>query len=461
MTQNAFRKTVMEAGMEKKKSQAASEKIRTAEEIPRKAGVTVTYSRKVKSKKAGGAKKRPASVMAEYNSGFTYTDSASGESDTISIELINTDMRWANRWMPKKGDKLTAKITERNWRKQGQKKTFYCGKFCLDDISYSGPELTCRIGGVSVPEGNAFRCTERNKTWENVTLKEIAAEISGKYHLNLHYTGNTIRLGKAEQSGETDSSFLKKLCDDYGMAFKIYCGKVVIYDKEKFEAKKPAVTLTKADLQKWSYNTTLTGTYTGAKIAYTSDEDDQERKCVVGGGKRILNINEKAGSLQEAQLKACARVNTENEKSVTMSITIMADTRIAAGCTVRIKGLCRLSGKYFVDQVTHNLGPDEAYTMDLELHKCQKRISTKTDQKGKGAGNTGTAEAAEFAVNDKVIVNGPAWWGGNGGKSNQCSNVEMYITEILGSGYQYQYGVAKRRGGSRYGWCSRESLRKV
>ena len=101
MTQNAFRKTVMEAGMEKKKSQAASEKIRTAEEIPRKAGVTVTYSRKVKSKKAGGAKKRPASVMAEYNSGFTYTDSASGESDTISIELINTDMRWANRWMPK------------------------------------------------------------------------------------------------------------------------------------------------------------------------------------------------------------------------------------------------------------------------------------------------------------------------------------------------------------------------
>lgn len=463
MTQDAFEKTVTEAGMEKKKSQVVSEKIRTAKEMPRKAGVTVTYSKKVKVKKTGGAKKRPASVMAEYNSGFTYTDSASGESDTISIELINTDMRWADKWMPEKGDKLTAKITERNWRKQGQKKTFYCGKFCLDDISYSGPELTCRIGGVSVPEGNAFRCTERNKTWENVTLKEVAAEISGKYHLKLHYTGDAIRLGKAEQNGETDSSFLRKLCEDYGMAFKIYCGKVVIYDKGKFEAKKPAVTLTKADLQKWSCNTTLTGTYTGAKITYTSDENDQELKCMVGGGKRILNINEKVGSLQEAQIKACARVNMENEKSVTMSITIMADTRIAAGNTVRIKGLCRLSGKYFVDQVTHNLGSDEAYTMDLELHKCQKRISAKTEaeQKGKGKDGTGTAETAEFAVNDKVLVNGPAWWGGNGGKSSQCRDAEMYITEILGSGYQYQYGVAKRRGGSRYGWCSKESLKKV
>ena len=38
-------------------------------ETPRQASVNVTYQKKVKSKKAGGAKKRPASVMAEYNEG--------------------------------------------------------------------------------------------------------------------------------------------------------------------------------------------------------------------------------------------------------------------------------------------------------------------------------------------------------------------------------------------------------
>ena len=58
-------------------------------ETPRQASVNVTYQKKVKSKKAGGAKKRPASVMAEYNEGFSYTDPASGESDTISITLTN------------------------------------------------------------------------------------------------------------------------------------------------------------------------------------------------------------------------------------------------------------------------------------------------------------------------------------------------------------------------------------
>lgn len=344
-------------------------------DTPRQVAVKVTYSKKVKSKKAGRTRERPAAVMAEYNEGFTYTDPASGESDTISITLTNTDMRWAKKWIPGKGDKLKAEIIEKNWDKAGQKKTFFCGKFCLDDISYSGPELTCTIGGVSVPDGNAFRSTQRNRTWKKAVLKEVASEIAERYHLKLDYTGGTVALGTVEQNNETDSSFLKKCCEDYGMGIKVYCGKIVIYDKAEFEAKKPVAIIKKAALQNWSYNTTLAGTYTGASIKYTSGKDDKEIKCVVGGGKRILNINEKAESLKEAQLKACAKVNAENEKAATMTATIMADIRIAAGCTVKIAGLGHISGKYFVDQVTHNLEADSGYTMDLEMHRCQRRIS--------------------------------------------------------------------------------------
>ena len=423
---------------------------------PRQASVSVAYQKKVKSKKAGGAKKRPVAVMAKYNEGFTYTDPASGESDTISITLMNIDMRWANRWMPKKGDKLTAKIIEKSWDQAGKKKVFNCGKFCLDDLSFSGPELICTIGGVSVPESNAFRSTARSKTWKKATLKEIASEIAKKYHMKLQYTGGTVKLGTTEQSNETDSSFLRKTCEDYGMAIKIYCGKIVIYDKGIFEAKKPVVTLKKADLQDWSYNTTLVGTYTGAQIKYTSGKDDKEIKCVVGGGKRILNINEKVESLQEARLKAFAKLNAENEKAVTMNVTIMANNRIAAGSTVKITGLCHLSGKYFVDKATHNIGPDEAYTMSLELHRCQKRIGNEGAKSGNGSRNS----PGSFSVGDKVIVNGQAYWGGNGGRANQCRNMTMYITQILGDSFKYQYGVAKRKGGAHYGWCAKGSLKK-
>lgn len=231
-------------------------------DTPRQASVSVTYSKKVKSKKAkSGTKRRTASVMAEYTEGFSYTDPASGESDTASITLTNIDMRWANSWMPKKGDKFTAKIIEKSWDKAGKKKSYYCGKFCLDDLSYTGPELTCTIGGVSVPDSNAFRSTTRSKTWKKITLRELASGIAKKYHMKLSYIGSTIRIGSIEQSNETDSGFLKKVCEDYGMAIKIYCGKIVIYDKGRFEARKPVVTLNKADLQEWSYNSTGVGTY--------------------------------------------------------------------------------------------------------------------------------------------------------------------------------------------------------
>jgi len=42
---------------------------------PRQASVSVTYQ---KAMKAGGTGKRPASAMAVYNEGFSYTDTASG-----------------------------------------------------------------------------------------------------------------------------------------------------------------------------------------------------------------------------------------------------------------------------------------------------------------------------------------------------------------------------------------------
>ncbi len=443
-------------------------------DTPRQVAVKVTYSKKVKSKKAGRTRERPAAVMAEYNEGFTYTDPASGESDTISITLTNTDMRWAKKWIPGKGDKLKAEIIEKSWDKAGQKKTFFCGKFCLDDISYSGPELTCTIGGVSVPDCNALRSTQRSRTWKKAALKEVASEIAKRYHLKLDYTGGTVALGTVEQNNETDSSFLKKCCEDYGMGIKVFCGKIVVYDKAEFEAKKPAVTIKKADLQRWSYNTTITGTYTGASIKYTSGRDDKEIKCVVGSGKRILNINEKAESLKEAQLKACAKVNSENEKAATMTATIMADIRIAAGCTVKIAGLGHISGKYFVDQVTHNIEADSGYTMDLEMHRCQRRISqvssvkvlesrekTATNTRAKKTPNKTKKEETGFNAGDKVLVNGNAYWGGNGGSTEQYENAQMYITQVLGSSYKYRYGITRRKGGARLGWCAEDSIKKA
>ena len=422
-------------------------------DTPRKAKVNITYTKK------GKKTSRTASTMAEYEEGFSYTDAATGQSDTVSLTVCNRDLRWANKWLPKKGDKITAKIKAFSWDAAGKDKVFSCGKFCCDDLSFSGPNLVCKIGGVSVPEGQAFRCTERTKTWKDITIKEIAAAIGKTYGLTVKYDASSIKIGTLEQSGKTDADFLNSLCEDYGLYIKVYFGKIIIYDVDKYESKKAVATYNIKDLEDWSYNTTLTGTYTGATIKYTNGNDSEELTLSVGSGSRILNINEKVDNLADAQRKACARVNKENRNAVTMSATIRANLKIVAGVCIKIKGAYKLNGKYFVDRVTHKIEADGAYTMDLELHKVQTKIKTVTTSssiKPTGA----KKDDGSLKVGDQVKVNGSAYYAGNGGRSVSCSGT-YYVTEILGSNYKYQIGVAKRKGGARYGWCAKSSVTKV
>lgn len=411
---------------------------------PRKAKVNITYT--PKKKKAV----RTASVMAEYEEGFTYTDAATGQSDTVSLTLCNRDLRWANKWLPKKGDKLTAKIKTYSWDKDNKEKVFSCGKFCCDDLSLSGPTLICKIGGVSVPEGQAFRATERTKTWKNVTINEIAATIGKTYGLAVKYDAPVIKIATIEQSGKTDADFLNSLCQDYGLYIKIYFGKLIIYSVEKYEAKKPVATYNIKDFESWDYNTTLTGTYTGATIKYSDGAKGKEHSLTIGEAGRMLNINEKVDNLADAKLKATARLNKENRSAVTMSATIRANLKIVAGVCIKVTGAYKLNGKYFVDKVTHKIEAEGAYTMDLEMHLVPPK--KKKDE--------GEAKGDDLKVGDHVSASGDAYSTANGGKHVSC-NGTYYVTQILGDSYKYPIGIAKRKGGARYGWVARDNVTKV
>lgn len=337
---------------------------------PRSAKVKITYT--IKNKKT----KQTAEKMAEFERGFTYCDAASGESDTISLDICNRDMRWANKWMPKKKSRITATISTTEWG--GKIAEIKCGKFCVDDITLAGPELSCQIGGVSVPEGQAFRATARSKTWKNITLKEISRRIAKRYHMKLVYSGPALKVKKAEQSKQNDCEFLAKLCDTYGYAIKVYAGKLVIYYIDNYEKKKAVAKININDVEDWSYNTTLTSTYTGAKASY--DVNKKTHTCKVGGGKRILVVSEKASSLSDAKKRAIAAVNKANRSACTLNLTIYPNLKLYAGCNIQLVGAYNLNGKYFIDKVTHQITAEGGYTMQLEIHKVMPKVKAATNK---------------------------------------------------------------------------------
>lgn len=311
-----------------------------------------------------------------------YTDPASGNSDTISIQVYNVDMKFLKGWLPKKGDRITASLSFQNWKAEGANKTLSCGDFLLDEMKMAGGPLTATLGGISMPTNSAIKSTTRTKTWKDVTTKQIAQEVAKRYGLKLVYDGPVYKIKSIEQTDKSDSAFLYDLCKDYGLGMKIYKNKIVIYGKSKYEKKKASKTISRADFidDDWEYEDTLEGTYTGARTSYKKGKDNKEISIYIGlvsekaKNARTLKISEQSDSENDARVKAATKVNLENESATTLSGTIYARPEIVAGICVNVKDLGKADGKYFIDEVKTTV-TDSGTTQSIQMHKCQKQLS--------------------------------------------------------------------------------------
>ncbi len=320
-------------------------------------------------------KKQSPKEIRSFLNRFSFTGKADGEADSVELTLINSDGRWSKEWFPKRKDKIAAAIMMKAWKKGQSSKRFPCGSFLVDSIGFSGPPSLCTIGATSIPETSSFRATDRDKSWKNATLKEIAKKITSRYKMKLVFDGDDFSVGTVEQDGQTDCAFLTGLCHEYAYGIKMFKGKLIIYSKAKYEAKAVVGTITKRMIKNYDYETNLCGSYTGAKMKYTEADSDNDTLVKVGVGNRWLTVNGSADSVAQARRKALAALNTENEKTTTLTISIRGNTRYNETDTVRIKGLNRLSGKYFIDEVHHDIDGAGGFTTQLSMHKVQKRVT--------------------------------------------------------------------------------------
>lgn len=323
--------------------------------------------------------KKVDAILKNYIETLTYTDVASGSSDTLSISLQNIDGNWLTKWYPKKGNTVSGKLIFKRWGADGADKRLNCGTFTMDDIKMKLSPKTADFSCVSAPAKESFKTRERDKTWEKITIQGIATEICGRYDLKLSYSGPSIMIDKLEQSNN-DSSFLSKLCEDYGLAMKIYRRKIVIYDIVKMEKKKAIATLSLKHFEDISFTDGIYGTYTGARVSYKKADSDDEISIFVGTkgenakGSRVLKVNETCSSEAEARIKGAASVNRSNMKATTMSATMFPNPKICAGVCIRLgEEFGKLSGKYFVDKVTWDVG-NSGTSQKIEAHKVKKKV---------------------------------------------------------------------------------------
>lgn len=318
-----------------------------------------------------------SSLIEEELTGFSYVDVASGQSDSATFELADVNNEWLGKYMPKKGTTIGAKIQK---IVDDNETLFDCGVFTIDDISFSGRPISCSINGVSVPAMEDFKSLPKTKTFEKTTIKEIAMQIATAAAVELVYDADEIKISEIEQNDQTDSAFLYGLCENYGLAMKAYNQKIVIYDIVKYERKAPVLTINETDMERWSYNTTVQGTYTGVNLNYDDPDLINPIKVKIGKEGRMFSLNQRASSQYDAELQAAAKVNAANRQAETLEVSLFSEKTIAASQCVYIKGLNKIDGRYFVDSVKHSIG-GRGYTIGLSLHKIQTAITASSEGK--------------------------------------------------------------------------------
>lgn len=410
--------------------------------------------------------KNVTETVSSYLTSLSYTDVASGESDSIDLTFHNVGMKWLKNWYPVKGDRIAASINFKNWYEMKTSNTYSCGSFVLDSIGFQGGPIRMSLGALAVPVKDAFKATSRTVTWKNITIREIAKKIADRYGLKLSYDAGSVTIENLEQNDQTDSAFLYELCKTYGLAMKVYSNRIIIYDKGEYEKKKTVVTLTRSDFleDEWDYSDSLIGTYTGANISYQGAADDEEIKTYVGFSEkgsslRTLNITEKADNLKDAKLKAAARVNEENEKTTTLSGKIQANPKITAACNVQIEGMGKINGKYFIDKVVTEVG-ESGSSMSLEMHRIQERLSYLTVPK-KTTSKTTSQKSADtekksYQVGDIVNFHGGTHYvssyPGAAGSSAKAGPAKITIANGSGKAHPWHLQTTDWSKSNVYGW---------
>lgn len=356
-------------------------------------------------------KARKANLIIGYNgreiSGgtvdFSYTDVSGGSSDSLSISLEDRDGLWIDPWMPQKGDMVTAAIQVEDWQQEGDHRTLYTGEFVVDEAGISGEPVSISIGAVSKPADDAFSVTKRSQTWENVTLQEIAQTIAGRYNLALVYEGERIPISAKEQNEEEDSSFLKSLCESYGLMLKIYSRKLVLYDREKYKEKPPVTTIDRSRIAPgWSYEWSLDGSYTGGRITYTDPKTEQEVTYTTGTMTRPLEVNEKADNGADAERIIKAKVAEANHGMYKISFEVMGEPTLVGGVVIALTGFgSKISGKYFIDTAEHTVSRSGGYKTKISASQI--------------GGGTDTDSAIDFLASIGIIAS-PDYWKANYGK---------------------------------------------
>lgn len=325
--------------------------------------------------------------ISKYLKSISYTDNLSGEADDLQITLEDKAGLWQSTWMPEKGALLDVMLQQKYWQTlSALPQSLRLGLFEIDEITSSGYPSEVQIKAVSVPDNNTLRGTERSRSWEKAKLQVIANDIASAAGMSLFWdTEENPVLDRAEQTEQSDLSFLYAICKDKGLALKISDKKIIIFDEAKYEAEKAKITIVKPGTvykkesgmkylfvgTGYSLRTKIRDIYAACRVSYQqgSSKSNIEATYTAAGKKgKTLQVNEQVESVAEALDLAKKRLREKNKDEVTGSLNMLGNFVLLSGVTVNLLGFGAFDDKYLITRASHDIG--SSYTTNIDVRRC-------------------------------------------------------------------------------------------
>ncbi len=325
--------------------------------------------------------------ISKYLKIISYTDNLSGEADDLQITLEDKAGLWQSTWIPEKGALLDAMLQQKYWQTlSALPQSLRLGLFEIDEITSSGYPSEVQIKAVSVPDNNTLRGTERSRSWEKAKLQVIANDIASAAGMSLFWdTEENPVLDRAEQTEQSDLSFLYAICKDKGLALKISDKKIIVFDEAKYEAEKAKITIVKPGTvykkesgmkylfvgTGYSLRTKIRDIYAACRVSYQqgSSKSNIEATYTVAGKKgKTLQVNEQVESVAEALNLAKKRLREKNKDEVTGSLNMLGNFVLLSGVTVNLLGFGAFDDKYLITRASHDIG--SGYTTNIDVRRC-------------------------------------------------------------------------------------------
>lgn len=307
----------------------------------------------------------PYPIHVDYKGWFSQTEAplAGGVAEQPA-ESVSTENIERQEVTTSKGPIISVQIVQKNWRSDGKDKVLDCGEFEIDTIDFGGPPDKVTIKAAAVPASSRVRTERKTQTWEAINLRAVAAEKAAAAGMRMMYeSGFNPTYDRLEQLQESDVELLQRLARDAGISLKVTAKTIVLYDEAQYEAKDGIFTIRKGATGVISYkfkDTANDTSYCAARVRYTDPTTGKMLHYTFvppGADKtaKVLEINERVSSREEARVLAMKRLRQKNKVETTGDITLTGNVELVTGCTVLVEGFGIFDGKYIIDKATHKL----------------------------------------------------------------------------------------------------------